>query len=278
MFVVRAMDLDAVAELTRRVVADVHLPMFDQGVPSEEKSPGEVVSRVDRDGERLLLEGLQELAPGVPMIGEEAASDDPSLLAALRRERPVWVVDPLDGTQHFLDGSPDWAIMVALVQRGQPLCAVVHQPKHAVTYMAELGGGTWRDGIRLRTVPQQGGEELADLRGGVLRRFLSQDARLAVEANESRFGDLTPKSSCAGIEYPRIIEGDADFLLFWRTLPWDHAAGSLLLTEAGGAALRPDGSAYRVDDNREGLLAATDAGTALRVLQGFGLASRKPVT
>jgi 3'-phosphoadenosine 5'-phosphosulfate (PAPS) 3'-phosphatase len=105
----------------------------------------------------------------------------------------------------------------------------------------------------------------------VLRRFLNAEARQAVETNERRFGDLTPQSTCAGVEYPRIIEDDADFLLFWRTLAWDHAPGSLLLTEAGGVAMRPDGTAYRADDDRAGLLAAADRATGASVLEGFGL-------
>lgn len=104
-----------------------------------------------------------------------------------------------------------------------------------------------------------------------MRRFLDPEARQVVEENESRFGDSTPRTTCAGVEYPRIIEGEADFLLFWRTLPWDHAAGALLLTEAGGIAVRPDSSPYRPDDTRVGLLAAADAATADAVLRGLGL-------
>lgn len=73
------------------------------------------------------------------------------------------------------------------------------------------------------------------------------------------------------MEYPRIVEGDTDFLLFWRTLPWDHAPGALLLMEAGGAAVRPDGTTYRADDARTGLLAAPDDATARAVLRGLGL-------
>jgi 3'-phosphoadenosine 5'-phosphosulfate (PAPS) 3'-phosphatase len=69
--------------------------------------------------------------------------------------------------------------------------------------------------------------------------------RQAIDANAPKFGDLTPATTYAGVEYPRIVEGEADFLLFWRTLAWDHAPGALLLTEAGGVTVRPDGRAYR---------------------------------
>jgi fructose-1,6-bisphosphatase/inositol monophosphatase family enzyme len=267
---VTGVDVDGVAELVRRVAGRVHLPLFGQGVTGEEKAPGELVSRVDREAERLLTEGLAELTPGLAVIGEEAASADPSSMQALCGKRPVWLVDPLDGTPQFLDGSPDHAIMLALVDRGRTVCAVVHQPQHGRTYTAELGSGAWRDGVRLRREAAHPGD-LRRLRGAVLRRFLDDGARRAVEENEGRFGDLTPRSTCAGVEYPRIIEGQADFVLFWRTLPWDHAPGALLLAEAGGVAVRPDGSAYRPDDERSGLMAAADDGTARAVLTALGL-------
>ncbi len=61
---------------------------------------------------------------------------------------------------------------------------------------------------------------------------------------------------CAAEQYPRIVLGQNDMALFERTLPWDHAPGVLFLTEAGGAALRADGSPYRITDKRTGLLGA----------------------
>lgn len=263
-------DLDAVAALVRAVASEVHLPLFRQGVIGQEKSPGELVSRVDREAERLLTEGLADLTPGFAVVGEESASDDPTVLGALQGDQPVWLVDPLDGTPQFLSGSPDHAIMLALVRSGEVLAAVVHQPQHHRTYTTELGSGTWRDGVRLlRAAPDP--SDLTALRGGVLRRFLDVDARRAVDENTHRFGDLTPLTTCAGVEYPRIIEGDADFLLFWRTLAWDHAPGALLLSEAGGVAVRTDGTPYRADDARVGLMAAADGATAHAVLEGLGL-------
>ena len=183
-------DVDAVAALVRRVAGQLHLPLFGQDVAREEKSPGEVVSRVDTEAERLLTDGLAEITPGVAVIGEETATTDPSLLRALHGDRPVWLVDPLDGTGQFLNGSPDHAVMLAMVDRGRTVCAVVHQPQHRRTYTAEIGAGTWRDGVRLRRDPADA-TDLAGLRGSVLRRFLDPGARRAVEENEHRFGDLS---------------------------------------------------------------------------------------
>lgn len=119
-------DFDAVIALVHEVGAQVHRPSFRQSLAAEAKGRVDVVTRVDREAERLLVDGLARLAPGVTAVGEEAASSDPSLLRALRGDRAVWLVDPLDGTQNFLEGSPDHAIMLALVRAGRPVFAVVH--------------------------------------------------------------------------------------------------------------------------------------------------------
>jgi hypothetical protein len=83
------------------------------------------------------------------------------------------------------------------------------------------------------------------MRGAVLTRFLDQGTAALIAANAHRFAAIQPGRACAGCEYPAVAEGEEDFGLFWRTLPWDHAPGVLLVSETGGAALRLDGSAYR---------------------------------
>ena len=97
-------------------------------------------------------------------------------------------------------------------------------------------------------------------------RFLDAPARERAEASAARFATTDAGSKAAGIDYARLIDGKLDFIRYQRTMPWDHAPGSLLLSEAGGVARRLDGSAYRPDDDRLGLLNAADAGTWKSVL------------
>jgi fructose-1,6-bisphosphatase/inositol monophosphatase family enzyme len=92
----------------------------------------------------------------------------------------------------------------------------------------------------------------------VLRRFLDAETAARVDANAVGFAELTTGRMCTGTEYPAIIEGEQDFALFTRTLPWDHAPPALILEEAGGIARRLDGSAYVSGDDRVGLLAAAN--------------------
>jgi len=141
-------DLELVADLARAVALQVHVPFFRTGLEGEEQSPGKLVSRVDREAELLFTEGLRGLTPGVPVVGE-AASADRSLLAALRQEDAAWLLNPLDGTPQFFAGSPDHAVMVALVQAGPNVAALVHQSQYGRTYMASwaaVQGGTGAPG------------------------------------------------------------------------------------------------------------------------------------
>ena len=259
--------------LVRDVAARAINPHFQALRPDQisEKSVGEVVTSVDLQAERLLTEGLQALTPQIAVLGEEAAAADPGLLDLLVPDATLWLVDALDGTPAYVAGSPDHAVMVALVDGGETVAAVIYQPQYDVMLTAERGEGAYVDGVRLWREPSA--RPLAALHGGVLRRFLDQPTRQAIDGAAHRFGDLTPGSTCAGVEYPLIALGERDFLLFWRTLPWDHAAGALLVAEAGGVARRLDGSDYSPTRPGEGLLVAGDGEMYDAVLRGLNLDS-----
>jgi fructose-1,6-bisphosphatase/inositol monophosphatase family enzyme len=218
-----------------------------------EKSPGEVVTVADQECENALSDRLRAAVPGSVVIGEEAAAEDPSLLRHLSGEQPVWLLDPLDGTGAFASGSPDYGVMAALVVNSETVLAIIHQPEHSRTFVAERGGGAYETESGERVAVRRSS---SSLHGAVMKRFLPADIRVVIEHNEHRFATLEPQATAASIEYPALAKGDGDFMLYWRTLPWDHAPGALLLSEAGGVVARLDGAAYDPTDRREGLLAA----------------------
>jgi fructose-1,6-bisphosphatase/inositol monophosphatase family enzyme len=139
------------------------------------------------------------------------------------------------------------------------------QPALGREFTAELGGGAWSSGVRLHREPAPA--EAHRIRGAALTRFLDQVTREHVDAVRSRFALLEGGTKAAGVDYPRLVSGELDFLRFQRTLPWDHAPGALLATEAGAVARRLDGAAYRPDDDRTGLLIAADRACWARVLE-----------
>ena len=253
-------DIDAVTKILREAAQESILPRFRSLGRDEvtEKAPGEIVTVADRESEATITRRLRELLD-VPVVGEEATSTEPKLLRALADEPAVWLVDPLDGTRNFVRGSEDFAVMAALVREGEAVASWILRPTQDRVYTAEIGSGAWCDGRRLRREPAPA--EPARMRGAVQSRFLSPSARERVEAAVDRFAEVGPGASCAGVDYPRLAEGELDFVLYHRTLPWDHTPGCLLITEAGGVALRPEGDPYRPGDDRLGLLNAADEAT-----------------
>jgi fructose-1,6-bisphosphatase/inositol monophosphatase family enzyme len=264
------MDVDAVTALIEDVAASTVLPRWRSLAEGEvdEKGPGDLVTVADREAEALLTRGLTALLPDVPVVGEEATAADPSLPDLLATAPAAWLVDPVDGTGNFVAGRREFAVMVALVRDGESVASWIHRPTEGTTYVAERGAGAFRDGVRLHRAPAA--PDLGALTGAALQRHLPDEHRRRVVEQASRFGVLGPGLVCAGVEYALLAEGGQDFVLFWRTMPWDHAPGSLLLREAGGAVVHLDGAPYRVGAPRTGLLAAADAGTAERVLQVLG--------
>ena len=248
----------AVAEAIREVSETIIEARFEMlaRCDVEEKSPGELVTVVDREAEAALSARLRGIVGDAPVVGEESCSADPGRLMWLDAER-AWLVDPLDGTANYVAGSPDFAVMVALLSRGQPVCSWVWQPVRKRMYIAERGGGAYCNGLPVRVVPAAG--PAGELRGAALTRFMEQPVAATVERNRHKFAAVNPGRRCAGVEYPAVIHGDQHFALFWRTLPWDHIPGVLLLEEAGGVARRPNATPYLpYRDGDVGLLVASD--------------------
>ena len=220
----------------------------------EEKSPGEVVTAVDRDVEHFLAGALRHLTPSAVVIGEEACSAEPALLQRVDAD-DAWLIDPLDGTRNFIEGSDNFGILLARMRRGECVASWIYQPVTAVLFAAERGGGAWKGNERLATQPR------AARRGVVETRFIPPGpVRDRVQQGLQSIDTMRGCKSTA-VDYPRVSAGALDFVLYWRTLPWDHAGPALFLQEAGGVVRRVDGSDYRPGDGRESLLVAADEGT-----------------
>jgi fructose-1,6-bisphosphatase/inositol monophosphatase family enzyme len=249
---------EAVAAAMRQAAQTAILPRYRRLSAHEiaEKSPGEVVTDADREAEAILTPVLQALLPGSRVVGEEAAAANPQLLHGLD-EGLIWLVDPLDGTSNFVSGEGPFAIMVGLLKNGQTSACWILDPQTGTEYQARKGFGANRNGRPMdRASRGSVVEHPSELHGAILTRFLPPDVRGRVERGRGLLGETTSGMLCAGAEYPAIALGEQDFALFWRTLPWDHAPGALLVMEAGGHVARPDGSAYHPGDGQSGLLAA----------------------
>lgn len=257
--------ISMVSNLLRETAETCIMPVFGKREANpQEKSPGEWVTEADKAAEAFLDPALRSLIPGSVVVGEEATSADPNVLNRLKGEENIWLVDPLDGTANFAEGVSPFAIMVALVREGITVASWIFDPISNQLSVSEKGSGSWINGVQIKVDDLS--KDLSQTHGAVFRRFLPSEFVEHIDRVEDQFADLNAGSTCAGFNYPAIAQGSMDFVLYWRTLPWDHAPGVLFLEEAGGYAARLDGSGYLASDHaRPGLLVAHNKETWSKV-------------
>ena len=249
--------LDAeIRDLLRFAARGSMLPRFRALADDEIEMKGEddPVTVVDREVEAFLPEALTKLAPGVAVVGEEAAAADPAVLDNLAQS--CWIIDPLDGTANFTEGKEPFGIIVALADAGEAVAGWLYDPIKDRLCYTRAGEGAFVNGDRIKAKPTGQTPPVV----AVSRTFLTPEQNAMVDAKIAPHYQLADIPRCAAEQYPRLALGKNDISSFKRTLAWDHAAGVLWLNEAGGKAARLDGSAYRVDEHdKPGLLGASSA-------------------
>lgn len=258
-------DIDAVTRLIETVAREEVLPRFRrlQAGEVERKSslddPDDIVTAVDRRVEARLSDGLSAIFPSAAILGEESAHARPELLALMNSDKPLWIIDPIDGTKNFARGDERFGIMVSLAIGGATRAAWVHLPAHAQSaqsYVAESGSGTYLNGVRVAVSPQFGQGEL---RGTIHSRYMPNTLRDAVlRAASGNFQEIA-NSGCAAIEYTEILRGVSEFTIYYRLLPWDHGAPALILSEAGGCVQHMNGQPYSVRSQNQLTIVARDS-------------------
>jgi myo-inositol-1(or 4)-monophosphatase len=193
------------------------------------KGPNDYVSEVDRAAEDIIIQTLLEAYPGHGILAEESGRTH-----GAKNSEYVWIIDPLDGTTNFLHGFPVYAVSIALAHRGQVQQAVVYDPTRNDLYFASKGRGAFCNDRRLRVSKRT---RLADSLIGTGFPFRKGD-------NFKRYVKMFEEvmQSCAGLRRPGAAALDLCYVAagyydgFFETglNPWDVAAGSLIITEAGG--------------------------------------------
>ena len=193
------------------------------------KGPNDYVSEVDRAAEHIIIQTLLEAYPGHGILAEESGREH-----GAKNSEYIWIIDPLDGTTNFLHGFPVYAVSIALAYKNQVQQAVVYDPTRNDLFFASKGRGAFLNDRRLRVSKRL---RLADALIGTGFPFRKGD-------NFKRYVKMFEEvmQSCAGLRRPGAAALDLCYVAagyydgFFETglSPWDVAAGSLLITEAGG--------------------------------------------
>ena len=222
-------ELKALGELVT-ACADDQLREF-AGVHGLEKADGSVVTELDHALQRRLEEVLHSYRPGYRFLAEEMSGEQQrSLLVSA--DGPMWVLDPLDGTTNFAAGLPFYSVSLALVCGGEALAGVIYDPVRRECFSASRGNGVWCNDIAL--TPASRAEGLRDALACVDFKRLPKPlaGRLAAQPPYRSQRNL---GSCA-LEWCWLAAGRFHIYLHGGMKLWDHAAGHLILSEAGGRA------------------------------------------
>ncbi|MGP3982240.1 inositol monophosphatase family protein [Streptomyces sp. KR80] len=262
-----ARNLSAIEEAVRKAAAAEIMPRYRQLAAHEiieKNGPHDLVTVADRLAEEHLTASLTTLLPGSVVVGEEAVHADPAVLGALHGDAPVWIIDPVDGTRQFVHGDPGFATLVALAEQGEVLASWTYAPALDQMAVAVRGRGAYLNGERLHSGSADPDAVLEIATSHPDFTSLEEDqafARLVVSGVAPR-----PCGS-AGLEYLHVAQGVLGAVAFGWENPWDHAAGLLLVAEAGGASATVAGEPFRIaGGNTLPFTAARDAATARRVL------------
>ncbi len=261
-------DISKVTEILSFVAETEIMPLFRRLEDHQisDKKSGEIVTAADVNAELKLTELLTALVPGSVTVGEEGFAADESVMARLAGEKPVWIIDPVDGTQNYSQGKACFCVIVAYVVAGRTLAGWIHNPIEKTTVISETGAGAFEGGKRLEI---ENAPPVSNMTGGVGVRRRDPIRERAADHNLDLPATFT-RYRCIGLEYADLARGILHFAEFGNLKPWDHAAGLLIHKEAGGhAAFTTDNSVYTPGPIPKGrLLAAPDENCwrALRTL------------
>ncbi len=224
--------LNTAIKAARRAAAVINRASADiDRLTVTEKQHNDFVTEVDQAAEREIIEILLNAYPDHAVLAEESGA---SANSQNQESENIWIIDPLDGTTNFMHGFPQYAISIALQQRGVVTQALVYDPNRNDLFTASKGGGAYLNDKRLRVSKQS---KIADT---LIGTGVPRSGAAAMDEYMKMFRLMTEQ--CQGLRRPGSAALDLAYVaagyldgFFEKGLqPWDIAAGALLVTESGG--------------------------------------------
>lgn len=236
----------------------IEMRYYTGDIVTELKSDNSPVTAADRDAEALIVQALAHLAPGIPVIAEEA-------VAAGRVPefgRTFFLVDPLDGTREFIAKRDEFTVNIALVANGSPTLGIVYAPALSALYLTEGNGGA----VEAKAAPVAQGANSAALDLKPINARDPDPAALVAVASRShttpeteailaRYPIASRRNAGSSLKFCLLARGEADiYPRLGPTCEWDIAAGHAVLAAAGGSVTALDGSPLQYGKRNERFL------------------------
>jgi 3'(2'), 5'-bisphosphate nucleotidase len=229
---------EALLPVVLRAAAAI-MTVYEGAFKVERKLDDSPVTQADLESQRIILDGLATLTPGVPVLAEESAH---APWTERRTWHELWVVDPLDGTREFVKRNDEFAINIALVVEHEPALGLIAVPASGAVYVGVPGSGAYRqlaDGTRstIRVAPPAAPLRVVGSRSHTSPQLAAYLGQLAT---------YEFRGVGSALKFCLLAEGNADlYPRFGPTSEWDTAAGQAVLEAAGGHVTRMDGHRLR---------------------------------
>lgn len=245
--------LDEVAALARQAGNAIMHIYDNEEFIVEHKDDLSPLTQADKAAHDVIVAGLQELTPDIPIISEENA-EHPDLTGDY-----FWLVDPLDGTKEFIKRNGEFTVNIGLIHKDKPVLGAVYVPAQDVMYSGAAGLGAFKTLSGKRETLKVAAKRHAPVVFAVSRSHLDDETTKFME----EFGEYETISTGSSIKMCLVAEGKADiYPRFAPTMEWDTAAGHAVVEAAGGKiTLRNDKQfLYRKSGfKNSGFLATTPA-------------------
>lgn len=244
-------EVKALIGLARRA-GEAIMKIYDRPVAVELKHDSSPLTIADKLSNDIIVEGLQQLFPNIPIISEELKQTGYE-----QRESwsVCWLVDPLDGTKEFINHNGEFTVNIALVKNGSPVFGIVHLPALNKLYYGIAGAGAYRideTGTETKLPDGVGVQGVERIAGSRSHRSDEMDHYLAEKKERGIKIEFT--SAGSALKFCLVAEGSVDeYPRFGPTMEWDTAAGQAIVEAAGGIVLKTEDS-KPLKYNKENLL------------------------
>ena len=211
---------------------------FERRVAFETKGEFDLVTEADRASEKLVVERLRSYFPSHNIVAEEGGGHESA-------SEYRWFVDPLDGTTNFAHSFPYFNVTLGLERAGELIAGVVYDPTRQEMFTAERGAGAYLNNRRIRvSATRRITDSLSSTGFPSRKRHHNINIHFYYQLAMASHG--VRRTGSAAIDLAYVASGRLDFFWEFGLKPWDMAAGSLLVQEAGGRITDMNGAPHSV--------------------------------
>lgn len=229
-----------IADTASRKVMEIYQTDFEVQT-KDDNSP---ITAADIASHHVIVDGLKELTPDIPILSEESANAPWSERKGWTR---FWLVDPIDGTKDFTNRTGEFTVNIALIENGEPVMGVVTAPALNEAYWGIKGQGAWKREADGSTRKLEVVNPPEAVRAVASKNHMNEETRTFIE----QLGDHELVQAGSSLKFCRIAEGQADiYPRLGPTCEWDTGAAHAVLVAAGGKVTQLDGTplAYGKED------------------------------